>query len=288
MTLALSMGVDAHGKRNALSKFPAVEHVGMHDGHMLRQDGTLTPKLDDGHGTFSSTESGWILRRRHRPEAISPWTAGLSLEMISEWPVLRRLLECSLICNNARLEKSGGEYRVLGDPTEGALMTLAEKAGVRGTYQRLYLNSFDSLRKRMSVAVSLAGRREKILYAKGAPLQCSSDANLSGRRRDAPAVDIADRRRIMAGTTRWGRGLVVWRSHTATPRNFRARAAARRNRERAWSFRLARCPTRSYRRSPRRSWRATPPLRIIMITGDYAPDRAHIAAEVRKRRRSKL
>ena len=77
----------------------------------------------------------------------------LSLEAISHWHTLRRVLDCAFICNNAKLEKKDVEIRVIGDPTEGALVCLAEKAGLRGTHQRLHLNPFESIRKRMSVVV---------------------------------------------------------------------------------------------------------------------------------------
>ena len=95
----------------------------------------------------------------------------LSLEGISHWTTLRRLLECAFICNNAKLEKSGADYRVIGDPTEGALVCLAEKAGIRGTHLRLHLNPFESIRKRMSVVVKRDRRDEPIVYVKGAPLE---------------------------------------------------------------------------------------------------------------------
>jgi magnesium-transporting ATPase (P-type) len=95
----------------------------------------------------------------------------LSLEGISHWTTLRRLLECAFICNNAKLEKNGADYRVIGDPTEGALVCLAEKAGIRGTHLRLYLNPFESIRKRMSVVVKRDHRDEPIVYVKGAPLE---------------------------------------------------------------------------------------------------------------------
>ena len=95
----------------------------------------------------------------------------LSLEAISHWTTLRRVFECAFICNNARLEKAGADYRVIGDPTEGALACLAEKAGIRGTHQRLHLNPFESIRKRMSVIVRNDPQSTATVYVKGAPLE---------------------------------------------------------------------------------------------------------------------
>ena len=81
---------------------------------------------------------------------------------------LRRLLDCAFICNNAKIEQSDADYRVIGDPTEGALICLAEKAGVRGMHQRLHLNPFESIRKRMSVVVKPYRQVEPTIYVKGA------------------------------------------------------------------------------------------------------------------------
>src|SRR3546814_15552454 len=40
------------------------------------------------------------------------------------------LIHCGLLCNDASLRKVGGEWRVEGDPMEGALFALAMKAAV--------------------------------------------------------------------------------------------------------------------------------------------------------------
>src|SRR5690606_40296511 len=62
------------------------------------------------------------------------------------------------LCNNARLEQTGSGWQVRGDPTEGALLVLAAKAGWnRSAAERMYKRErefpFDSARKRMSVIV---------------------------------------------------------------------------------------------------------------------------------------
>ncbi len=51
-----------------------------------------------------------------------------------ENPQLRKLLHVAGICNNARLVKEKNDrerYKIIGDPTEGALVVLAEKAGLK-------------------------------------------------------------------------------------------------------------------------------------------------------------
>jgi Ca2+-transporting ATPase len=45
-------------------------------------------------------------------------------------PELVQLLFCGLLCNDAILQKEQGEWVILGDPTEGALVVLAGKGGL--------------------------------------------------------------------------------------------------------------------------------------------------------------
>ncbi|MBI4444750.1 MAG: HAD-IC family P-type ATPase [Acidobacteria bacterium] len=173
VTLALAMGVARMAKRNALVKhLPSVETLGCTTVICSDKTGTLTQNL-------MMVERVWVDGRvvevdgsGYRPEGhFSINGDRLSADQLSRWPALRRLLECALICNNARLEKSEGEYRVLGDPTEGALLALAGKGGLHGAHQRLHVNPFESIRKRMSVVVRLPRHSVKTAYVKGSPLE---------------------------------------------------------------------------------------------------------------------
>ncbi|MGZ8239767.1 MAG: HAD-IC family P-type ATPase, partial [Methylobacter sp.] len=49
---------------------------------------------------------------------------------VEEHPHLHELIRAAALCNNARLEQQSGNWIVHGDPTEGALITLAHKAGM--------------------------------------------------------------------------------------------------------------------------------------------------------------
>ena len=84
---------------------------------------------------------------------------------------VRELLRAGLLCNNARLVQEEERWSVLGDPTEGALVVLAEKGGLRheqeaARFPRLAEVPFSSERKRMTT-VHLAGD-DRIAYVKGA------------------------------------------------------------------------------------------------------------------------
>ena len=91
---------------------------------------------------------------------------------------LRKLLECAVICNDAKVEKleNAKELSVNGSPTESALLVLAAKTGLfreNLTYDRLEEIPFSSERKMMSVLVDENDQNDSkddlIIYAKGAP-----------------------------------------------------------------------------------------------------------------------
>jgi Ca2+-transporting ATPase len=85
---------------------------------------------------------------------------------------LRRLVEISAVCNNAVMtfNDAEGTWQVQGDPTEGALLVLAKKAGLDNPdelFQRIDEIPFDSDRKLMSVLVK--HDNDTYLFVKGAP-----------------------------------------------------------------------------------------------------------------------
>ncbi|WP_254721743.1 cation-translocating P-type ATPase [Kovacikia minuta] len=75
-----------------------------------------------------------------------------------EDPELLNLLTACTVCNDAVLQKEAGQWIILGDPTEGALLSLAGKAGFQkdqwaDRFPRVVEFPFSSERKRMSVIV---------------------------------------------------------------------------------------------------------------------------------------
>ena len=173
VTLALAMGVQRMAKRHALVKsLPSVETLGCTTVICSDKTGTLTQNLMMATEVVVDEKVISVSGIGYRPRGeFFLDDKSLSLEAISRRTTLRRLLECAFVCNNARLEKAGTDYRVIGEPTEGALACLAEKAGLRGTHQRLHLNPFESIRKRMSVIVENDQQYNPTVYVKGAPLE---------------------------------------------------------------------------------------------------------------------
>ena len=114
------------------------------------------------------------------------------------------LLRIGCLCNNAKLEIDQKGWYVIGDPTEGALVTVAVKARIqqdeiRGQYPRIDEILFDSERKRMGT-IHTTPSGEKIAYVKGAPeivLGLCSHLHEHGRVR---TMTDNDRKRVLMTT----------------------------------------------------------------------------------------
>jgi Ca2+-transporting ATPase len=93
------------------------------------------------------------------------------------YPGSNLLLRAGLLCNDARLEENpdgDGSWRMVGDPTEGALVVAAAKAGfwreeLERDYPRLAEIPFDSDRKRMTTIHPDPKWGGYVAYVKGAP-----------------------------------------------------------------------------------------------------------------------
>jgi sodium/potassium-transporting ATPase subunit alpha len=199
VTLSLAMGVQRMAKRHALVKsLPSVETLGCTTVICCDKTGTLTQNLMMATEIAVDGKIVEVSGIGYRPQGeFSHDDKILCLEAISHWSALRRLLDCAFICNNAKLDRTDSDYRAIGDPTESALVCLAEKAGIRGTHQRLHLNPFESVRKRMSVVVKPHRQLESTIYVKGAPLETLQQCDRIHWGDDVRPLTELDRKRIL-------------------------------------------------------------------------------------------
>ncbi|NOH04884.1 MAG: HAD-IC family P-type ATPase [Chloroflexi bacterium] len=116
---------------------------------------------------------------------------------------LRQILQAGLLCNNVALQQKEGQWNIVGDPTEGALVVAASKAGleadsVREASPTLKEIPFDARERRMAtIHKILEGSDDNfIVFAKGAP-ETILPACVSEQRGDA-IVELteADRARL--------------------------------------------------------------------------------------------
>ena len=159
VTICLALGMQKMIRRHVLiRKLPAVETLGCATVICSDKTGTLT------QNEMTVTE-GWISGKRFKisGEGYNPQGKFLldsqSLEPLRD-PGVSLLLYGSVLCNDAKLEESGEErgqktWRMVGDPTEGAMVVAAAKGGLWRTeieklLPRVMEIPFDSERKRMT------------------------------------------------------------------------------------------------------------------------------------------
>ena len=158
-TIVMALGVQRMAKKNALiRRLPAVETLGSATVICSDKTGTLTlNRMTVTHIAVNGDfEAGSVTpveeaARRH-PQ------------------VYRELVNAAALCNDASLDPDRpGE--IIGDPTEGALIFLAQSFGVdheglEDRYPRVFEQPFDSERKRMTTVHEMDGAI--IAYTKGA------------------------------------------------------------------------------------------------------------------------
>lgn len=168
VTITLAIGASAMVRQQALARrLQAVETLGAATVICTDKTGTLTENkmtavsLWTPWGTYEVTGTGYDPAGRILMDG-TPRRAG-------DDPCLARLLDTAVTCNNARLERSGDDWEMIGDPTEGALVTLAYKgwAPVPDPDRVVAEAPFTSERKRMSVLTRDEGAAR--LHVKGAP-----------------------------------------------------------------------------------------------------------------------
>ena len=157
VTIALSIGVKRLLKKKALvRRLSSVETLGSCDVICTDKTGTLTKNE-------MTVRYGWTMDGEVELKGTGYEPVG---EVTGE-PV-QLLFETGLLCNNANLEQDGDDWKLIGDPTEGALLTSAGKLGLTNRAERIDELPFDSDRKMMSVPVrGQEGRL--VVYTKGAP-----------------------------------------------------------------------------------------------------------------------
>jgi Ca2+-transporting ATPase len=158
VTVCLALGTQRMLRRHALIRnLPAVETLGAATVICSDKTGTLTQNEMTVVKVWAEGETFGVEGRGYQPWGqLLLHTEPVSLE---DRPSLAGVLLGGLLCNDARLEKvedsEDDRYRMVGDPTEGALVVLAAKAGLWWAESGKQLPRvgevpFDSVRKRMT------------------------------------------------------------------------------------------------------------------------------------------
>jgi magnesium-transporting ATPase (P-type) len=190
VTLSLALATQRMARRHALvRRLSSVETLG-----------ETTVICTDKTGTL--TENEMTVQRVWTPKGFvdvegagyAPFGRFLAEGRVVDPSPLADLLRAGLLCNDARLTQSNGRWAVLGDPTEGALVVLAEKGGLRHEQEaarlpRLAEMPFSSERRRMTtVHLAPEGR---VAYVKGAAEILLPRTSLSAEERARAAAAAA-------------------------------------------------------------------------------------------------
>jgi len=198
VTLALAFGTQVMARKNAIiRRLPEVETLG-----------STTVICTDKTGTLTTGEMTLREIRTYRKIEVTGAGYDPSGQFTSEGanidPAeedLARILKIGVLANNSAIERANGGWRVVGDPTEGALIVAAKKAGVldkiRDGSSRFIEYPFDSDRMRMTT-VDEVRREGYIVSMKGAPevvlSRCAQTMSPNGTR----PLSEEDKRSILA------------------------------------------------------------------------------------------
>ncbi len=199
VTTALALGLQRMAKRHALvRKLPSVETLGCVSVICSDKTGTLTynqmtvRELRVGRIEYHVSGSGY------GPEGeIARVLADAPLLDTPSDQDLQMALRVAAYCNHAqvRFSETDDQWIVIGDPTEGALVVLATKGGLKTLETKptiVHEHPFDSDRKLMSVLCQ-DDSGQRVQYTKGALTEVLK--NCLSERSDNRVIGLTDERR---------------------------------------------------------------------------------------------
>ena len=208
VTISLALGVKRMVRRNALvRRLPAVETLGSTSVICSDKTGTLTKDEMTVRRLYVAGRMIEVSGTGYEPSGtFSQNGSNLALS-----DPLSRLLQAAALASDARLEQrnGAGTWEIKGDPTEGALVVAAAKAGFNkleldARFSRVSEIPFTAETKRMTTLHQMT-TNDVVAYAKGAPevivQSCTSVLTETGVEflDDARRSEVLERARQMAG-----------------------------------------------------------------------------------------
>ena len=171
VTITMAIGISRMARRHAIVRnLPAVETLGSTTVICSDKTGTLTKNemtvkvIYDGEHSYEVTGSGY----EPKGEIFHEWESC----NVATLKGLCGVVRIGVLCNESSLYEDNGQFKVNGDPTEGALIVSAMKAGLsfeeeKIRYPQLSILPFESDRGFMATLHHYNGK--KIIFVKGAP-----------------------------------------------------------------------------------------------------------------------
>jgi len=170
LIIVLAIGARKMAKRNAVIRhLPAVETLGVATVIATDKTGTLTQnsmaveEIVSADGNFSVSGKGW--------DPIGRFYEWKSKKLINanKIPSLKKMFLISMLCNKGNLIRQKGNYEIVGDPTEVALLVLAKKSGIKKDELKEKLIDDFSFNSELKFRASLIEREnKKEIYSLGA------------------------------------------------------------------------------------------------------------------------
>jgi len=171
VTIALALGVQRMVRRNAIiRKLPSVETLGCATVICSDKTGTLTKNEMTVQAVyvnkilFNVTGIGYDIKGEFVRD-------NKTIDALYH-PELNKLLSYAVLCNGADLVKDNSGYKIIGDPTEGAMLSCAGKLNIwkkdlEAKFSFIEEIPFDSERKKMTIV--RRGDIGTVAFVKGAP-----------------------------------------------------------------------------------------------------------------------
>jgi len=198
VTISLAIGVQRMARRNALvRRLPTVETLGSISVICSDKTGTLTKDEMTVRRIFVAGELIEITNTGYDPSGAF-LRHGVPIEPAEP---LTELLRGAALCSDARLVQRESRWQIKGDPTEGALVVAAAKAGLSkadldAQAPRVSEIPFTSETKRMTTLHTTPDGT--VAYAKGAPeIILDSCTHLMTAEGERP-LDAAERETVLA------------------------------------------------------------------------------------------
>ncbi len=187
VTITLAIGVKRMADRRAIiCKLPAVETLGSTTTICSDKTGTLTVNQMTVRELWVPGQHFEVTGSGYSPEG-EIMADGDALQAVDH-VALKECLQAGLLCNDSTLKQKEGRWEVYGDPTEGAIILSAEKAGIdaKQVHQQLpRLDSipFESQHQYMATLHNCGADQPRLVYVKGAVevLLSKCDAALNRR-----------------------------------------------------------------------------------------------------------
>ncbi|WP_202984513.1 cation-translocating P-type ATPase [Thiomicrorhabdus xiamenensis] len=202
VTISLAIGVQRMADNRALvRRLPSVEVLGSVDVICTDKTGTLTSNAMTVREVFMPDRSYRVHGEGYSPEGYIERLDNGDKVLMNQDSAFTLLGAIGMLCNEASLTLKEGEWAMYGDPTEGALLTLAAKHGLdtanlQQQWPRIDVLPFESEQRYMA---TLHHNQEGTirLMVKGAPEKLLDYAKYEMRHENIVPLDEAKWREAM-------------------------------------------------------------------------------------------